>query len=190
MTDCYVCPVGKSHQLALPKTTDHKVNLPFQLFFVDLMEPLTPEALTGHKHVAKISDEYAKWTEIYLLTSKHDALSSFKISVHSVMIPSGFRVERSRADKGGQFTGKDFQNCCLQTGVSLEFASTNTPQQTVCPTALEEFSQVWWGARSPTTDCHSFSGNNWYSQRRSWGTERHIPRSACSPRTSCCMERS
>ena len=126
VTDCDVCVVGKSHRLAHPKTIDHKVKLRFRLFLVDLMEPLTPEALGGYKYVTKISDEYTKWTEIYLLKSKHDALSSFQMFVQSVVIP-GFRMERLRTDKGCKFTSKKFQNYCLQTGVSLKFASTNTP---------------------------------------------------------------
>ena len=32
-------------------------------------------------------------------------------------------------DKGCEFTSKEFQRYCLQTGVSLEYAGTNTPQQ-------------------------------------------------------------
>ena len=49
--------MGKSHQLAHPKTTDRKDKLPFHMVFVDLMGPLTPEALGGYKYVTKISDE-------------------------------------------------------------------------------------------------------------------------------------
>ena len=40
-----------------------------------------------------------------------------------------FRVERLRVDIGGEFVSKEFQGYCLQTGVSLEHTSTNTPQQ-------------------------------------------------------------
>ena len=127
--DCDVCALGKSHQLAHPKTADHKVKHPFQLVFADLMGPITPEALGGYKYVSKISDEHTKWTETYLLKSKDDALSTFQSFVQSVVIPSGFRVERLRADKGGEYIGKEFKDYCLQTGVSLEYASTNTPQQ-------------------------------------------------------------
>ena len=58
--DCDVCAVGKSHQLAHPKTADHKVKLSFQLVFADLMGPLTPEALGGYKYITNISDEYTK----------------------------------------------------------------------------------------------------------------------------------
>ena len=93
------------------------------------MGPLTPEALGGYKYITKISDEYTKWTEPYLLKSKHDDLSSFQVFVQTVVIPSGFRVERLRVDKGSEFISKEFQDYCLQTGMSLEYASTNTPQQ-------------------------------------------------------------
>ena len=61
--DCDVCAVGKSHQPTHPKTTNHKIRLPFQLVFADLMGPLTPEALGGYKYITIISDEYTKWTE-------------------------------------------------------------------------------------------------------------------------------
>ena len=92
------------------------------------MGPLTPEALGGYKYITNISGEYTEWTKPYLLKSKHDDLSSFQVFVQTVVIPSGFRVERLRVDKGGEFISKEFQDYCLQTGVSLEYASTNTPQ--------------------------------------------------------------
>ena len=93
------------------------------------MGPLTPEALGGYKYITKISDEYTKWTEPYLLKSKHDDLSSFQVFVQTVVIPSGFRVERLRVDKGGDFISKMFQSTCLQTAVLTEYAITNTRQQ-------------------------------------------------------------
>ena len=73
--DCDVCVVGKSHQLAHSKTADHKVKLPFQLVFTDLMGPITPPALGDYRYVSKISDEYTKWTEIHLLKFKRYALN-------------------------------------------------------------------------------------------------------------------
>ena len=59
--------------------------------------------------------------------------SSFQVFVQSVIFSSGFRVERLRVDKGDAFISKEFQDYCLQTGVSLEYASTNTPQQIDMP---------------------------------------------------------
>ena len=64
-----------------------------------------------------------------MLKSKHDALRSFQVLVQSVVIRSVFRVERLRVNKGDEFISKEFQGYCLQTAVSLEYASTNTSQQ-------------------------------------------------------------
>lgn len=64
-----------------------------------------------------------------MLKSKHDDLSSFKVLIQSVAFPSGFHVELLRVDKGNELIGEQFQGYCLQTGLSLEHASTNTPQQ-------------------------------------------------------------
>ena len=57
---CDVCAEGNSHQLALPKTANHKVNHSFQLVFVDLMGTMTPGALGDCKYVRNISHEHTK----------------------------------------------------------------------------------------------------------------------------------
>ena len=64
------------------------------------MGQFTPEALGGYKYVSKMSDEHTRWTEIYLLKSKGGALHAFQSFVQSMVIPSGVRVERLRAEKG------------------------------------------------------------------------------------------
>ena len=46
-----------------------------------------------------------------------------------MVIPSGIRVERSRADKGGELIGNDFNDYYTQTRVWLDYASTYTSQQ-------------------------------------------------------------
>ena len=110
--DCNVCAVGKSRQRAHPKTADQHVQHPFQLVFTDLMGQITPEALGGCKYVSKITDEHIRWTEIYLLKSKDSAFHALQSFVQSMVIPSGVRVERLGADKGGEFIGNDFKDYC------------------------------------------------------------------------------
>ena len=53
----------------------------------------------------------------------------FNQFIKSMVLPRGFRIERLRTDKGGEYTSDKFRDYCLQTGVLLEYASTNTPQQ-------------------------------------------------------------
>ena len=74
VSDCDVCAMGKAQQLAHPKTVNHKVNQPFQLCYGGLMGPFTPVVIGGYKYVSKVTDECIKWTAIYLLTNKNQAL--------------------------------------------------------------------------------------------------------------------
>ena len=130
LADCDVCAVGKSHQLAHPKKAENAdIKAPFQLVYADLMGPFAPAAHGGYKYVSKITDHFSRWNAVYLLCSKDQALASLQAYVTSTVIPFSSRIARFRADKGGEYTGKDFQAYCLETGIKQEFAATNTPQQ-------------------------------------------------------------
>ena len=130
LADCDVCAVWKSHQLAHPKKAENAdIKAPFQLVYADLMGPFAPAAHGGYKYVSKITDHFSRWNAVYLLCSKDQALASLQAYVTSTVIPFSSRIVRFRADKGGEYTGRDFQAYCLETGIKQEFAATNTPQQ-------------------------------------------------------------
>lgn len=122
--------MGKSHQLLTgpSEAADHNVKHDFQLVFTDLMGPITPETRGCYKYVSKIFDEHTKRTETYLLTSEGVALSAFQSFVQLVLC-SGVRVKRLQVYKGGKYMVKAFKDYGIQTGVSLEYASTHTPQK-------------------------------------------------------------
>ena len=105
VSDCDVCAVGKAQQIAHPKTANHKINRPFQFCYEDLMRPFTPMAIGGHKYVNKVIGEATKWTAVYLLTRKNQALQSFHMFVGTTAIPFGNRTVCWRAGKGGEYTG-------------------------------------------------------------------------------------
>ena len=129
VSDCYVWAMEKPQQLAHPKTADHSISRPFQPCYGDLMGPFTPVAIDDYTSVSKITDEYTKWTAVYLLTSKNKAFQSLQLFVSSTVISSGGRIVRWRADKNGQYTGEEFQQYCLETGIIQAFAATDTLQQ-------------------------------------------------------------
>ena len=126
--DFDVCALKKSYQLNHPKTAKQNVSHPFQLLFVDLMGPISLRVLGGLQYVGKTSDEHTKWMEIY--KSRGNALSSFQSFVQSMVIPSGSGVECLRVDTDGEYIRNEYKGYSIQTGVSLEYASNNTPQQT------------------------------------------------------------
>ena len=93
------------------------------------MGPLSPPALGGFRYVSKFLDQLTKWNEVFLLKEKNSAVDTVQLYNQAVIIPSGLRLVRLRADKGGENTGAAFRKYCLDVGIKLEFASTNTPQQ-------------------------------------------------------------
>ncbi|CAN0475344.1 unnamed protein product, partial [Ascophyllum nodosum] len=105
------------------------ITRPFQLCYGDLMGPFTPEAYGVFKYISKITDHFTRWTAVYLLENKSCAFDAFRLFVTSIVIPCGSRVIRWRADKGGECTSEAFKQYRLETGVTQEFAATNTPQQ-------------------------------------------------------------
>ena len=130
IVDCDVCTVGKGQQLAYPKKAPHAgITRPFQLCFGDLMVPCTPEACGGFKYVSKFTDQFTRWTAVYVLENKSCTLDSFRLFVTSTAIPCGGRVIRLGVDTGGEYTSEAFKHYCLETGTTQRFTATSTPQQ-------------------------------------------------------------
>ena len=135
IADCDVCGVGKGQQLAHLKKAEHAgITRPFQRCYRNLMGSFTPKAYGGFKYASKITDQFTKWTavylvEYYLVEYKDCAFDSFRMLVTSTVIPCGGRVLRWRPDKGGEYTSEAFRHYCLETGITQAYAATNTPQQ-------------------------------------------------------------
>ena len=133
ITDCDVCTVWKGLQLAhLNKTQHAGITRPFELCYGDLMDPFTHEVYEGFKYVSKVTDQFTRWTAVYLLENKR-AFDSFRLFVTSTVIPCGGRVIRWCAVKGGGYTSEAFKQYCLETGITQEFAAANTHQQNAVP---------------------------------------------------------
>ena len=126
---CDVCTVGKSHQLAHSNKAKHAdIAAPFQLVYGDLMGPFTLMAHGGYEYVRKIRHQFTKWTAVYLLGTKDQALASPQLFVSSTAIPFGIRIVTWRVGKGIEYTGEDFKAYCQEKGITQYFAATNTPQ--------------------------------------------------------------
>ena len=199
IADCDVCVVGKDQQLAHPKKAQHAgITRPFQLCYGDLIDPFTPEAYGGFKYVSNITDQFTRWTAVYLLENESCAFDSFRLFVSSTVIPCGGRVICWRADKGGEYTSKVFKQYCLKTGITQEFAATNTLSNMACPSALAGPFAVWFAAFSSKVDSGPSCGGSSCSLRltaetvchTSGLTWRHRSSGYTVRRPICCISRS
>ena len=93
------------------------------------MGPIKPAAIGGYSYVTKFVDQHTKWKEIVLIKTKPQALDALKPYNKALAIPNNGRLIRLWADKGTEFTSSGFRQYRHDIGVSLEFASPNTPHQ-------------------------------------------------------------
>ena len=63
------------------------------------------------------------------MKEKTQTVDSLELFNKGLVIPTGVRLDRLKADKGTEFTSSAFKQYCRDTAIKLEFASPNTPQQ-------------------------------------------------------------
>ena len=160
VTACDVCAIGKSAQQPHPKRASYDVQKSFQLVTSHLMGPITPEALGGCKYANKFVDQHTKWAEIVLHKTKEDTINALRLSVQTVVIPDGWRLQRLKTDKGTEYTVSAFRQYCRDIGVKLEFTSANTPQQIGGNERIDRTLKALIGVCWRTPVCHTFFGGN------------------------------
>lgn len=102
---------------------------PLQLVHVDLCGPITPSTLADNKYFMLFVDDYTRWTTVYMLKSKDQAVDAFIKFRAEVEKSSGYEIKILRSDRGGEFLSKSFQSVCEQSGIKHQFTAPYTPQQ-------------------------------------------------------------
>ena len=116
-----MCALSKSRQQAHPKKSTRTTIRPMQLIYTHLMGQFTPPAKGGYRYVSKLTDDYSRMKEVYLLRNKSEAAESLLQYNMTVAVPLGLRIETVRCDKGGQYIGKEFKTLGANGGINVEY---------------------------------------------------------------------
>uniref|UniRef100_A0A803NJ32 Polyprotein n=1 Tax=Cannabis sativa TaxID=3483 RepID=A0A803NJ32_CANSA len=76
---CNACCLGKIHKFPFPKASETVYNEPLQLVVTDLWGPSHITSTNGYKYYIHFLDAYTRFTWIYLLKNKYDALKTFQL---------------------------------------------------------------------------------------------------------------
>ena len=68
-----------------------------------------------------------KGKDIFLINEKTQTVDSLELFNKGLVIPTGVRLNRLKADKGTEFTSSAFKQYCRDAAIKLEFVSPNTP---------------------------------------------------------------
>ena len=74
---CQSCLTAKQTRKPFPRSVLWKIDEPLQLVHVDLCGPITPSTLAGNKYFMLLVDDCTRWTTVYMLKSKDQAVDAF-----------------------------------------------------------------------------------------------------------------
>ncbi|CAB1099771.1 unnamed protein product [Ectocarpus sp. CCAP 1310/34] len=132
LSPCAVFQIAKDKQSSHPKQSTRDLSRPGQLVVIDNMGPVNPPAKYkgGYfPYACKITDDYTKMKEVYLLRKKSDTTEAVHTYNMCVAAARGYRIETIRCDKRSENTGSEFRDYCENLALKLEYAATNTPHQ-------------------------------------------------------------
>lgn len=126
---CQTSETGKSAQRSHPKTSTVNTTSPFELINTGVAGPFKPRAKDISRYISKFTDHHTILKAVGPVASKAKALDTLACFKQDYVIPSRLRVQRLRWDKGGAYEADYFRNYGKETGIQMELAATNTPQQ-------------------------------------------------------------
>ncbi|KAL5543220.1 hypothetical protein UlMin_010930 [Ulmus minor] len=99
---CDACQYGKSHLLPFSKSTSH-ASIPLELIHTDIWGPSPVISNSGFKYYIHFVDDFSRYTWIYPLKQKSDALSIFLQFKALVENQFDRKIKAIQSDVGGEF---------------------------------------------------------------------------------------
>lgn len=123
---CDACVKGKAHQLpfSLSTTVYHH---PLELIYIDIWGPSAVCANNGASYYISFLDAYSKYTWIYLLHTKSQALAAFERFKLFSENQTGFKIKTIQTDNAKEFVV--FNTFLLKHGIQHRFICPHTHEQ-------------------------------------------------------------
>lgn len=125
--ECEVCPKAKLQRK--PHRTDPTKWQPLDRLSMDLIGPIQPEALGGHRYALTVIDACTKACKVYLLPSKDTTSGFAKEAISWYEQKAGGKVKAIRTDNGSEFIDREFSAWLRERGIVHELSAPYEPQQ-------------------------------------------------------------
>ena len=123
---CEVCSIAKitkgPHKSVVRNTTL------LELIHTDICEFGSILTRGGNKYIITFIDDFSKFTFVYLLKNKSDALETFKIFLLEVENQFGKKIKRIRSDRGREYESFGFNSYVQSLGIIHETTPPYSPQ--------------------------------------------------------------
>ncbi|RVW90852.1 Retrovirus-related Pol polyprotein from transposon RE1 [Vitis vinifera] len=118
-TVCSSCQLAKSHRLPTHLSSFH-ASKPLELVYTDIWGPASVTSTSGAKYFILFVDDYSRYTWLYLLQSKDQALPIFKQFKLQVENQFDAKIKCLQSDNGGEF--RSFMSFLQESGILHRFS--------------------------------------------------------------------
>ncbi|KAI0494798.1 hypothetical protein KFK09_024941 [Dendrobium nobile] len=122
---CISCSVAKSHKLHFNRTTSF-TNCPFELIHTDVWGPAPIPSTDGFRYYVLFTDDFTRFTWIYLMNNKHETFAKFKIFYKLIKTQFLCKPKFLRSDGGGEFLSNEFTNFLHTHGIQRQLSCPHT----------------------------------------------------------------
>ncbi|RVX16768.1 Retrovirus-related Pol polyprotein from transposon RE1 [Vitis vinifera] len=123
---CKICPLAKSHSLLYSLSSSH-VSQPLALIHTDLWGLAPSPSTLGARFFLLFIDDYSRYTWIYFLSAKDQALSTFITFRKMIENQLNSTIKCIHSDNGREFIA--FKPDLEAHGIVHQFSCPQTPQQ-------------------------------------------------------------
>ncbi|KAH9680638.1 retrovirus-related pol polyprotein from transposon RE1 [Citrus sinensis] len=123
---CNACQYGKNHMLHF-NSVETKTTLPLQLIYADLWGPSHTFSTQGYKYYLSILDDFSRFTWIFPLSAKSDAIevfSNFKLFIENHL---QLKIKTVQTDWGGEF--RTFTSLLKASGIHFRHSCPHIHHQ-------------------------------------------------------------
>ena len=126
--ECKSCLLAKSTRLIFGTVSDRKKAV-LELIHTDLSGTLRVPSVGGISYFLTFTDDYSKYTTVYLLKTKDEVYSKFVEYKAYVENKFNTKIKALRSDNGTEYTNHRFQNLVKESGIDHQHTHVDTPQQ-------------------------------------------------------------
>ncbi|UYV69497.1 hypothetical protein LAZ67_6003814 [Cordylochernes scorpioides] len=128
-TYCVQCIKGKLTETPFPKKTEYRATETLQLVHSDICGPLPTNSLSGKRYFITFTDDYSRYTKIYLLKGKDEAYEKIKDYVISAHTEFGKNIQTIRTDNGREYVNRQVEDFLNQSGIKHQLTVPYSPAQ-------------------------------------------------------------
>ncbi|GJZ13002.1 retrovirus-related pol polyprotein from transposon TNT 1-94 [Tanacetum coccineum] len=125
----FACEQGKSKKASLPLKLAPSTESKLELIHMDLCGPMRVASINCKKYILVIVDDYSRYTWVYFLRTKDEALDMIIIFITQVQRNLMAQILKIQTDNVTEFTNEKLQMFYAKLGIVHNTSIARTPQQ-------------------------------------------------------------